>query len=303
MIKTDISEEQLIIPENVTTQMKPTFTIVIPTYNRSTVILDAINSVLVQTFPDFELIVVDDGSQDDTLKLLEKVIDPRLRVLAQSNGGACKARNLGAREGCGQYLTFLDSDDVVEPVWLERLSQALRDGDLAVCGFRSSGSHSKNESVYPSPAPPALAPLLSPMYSGCYALPRRLFLDVGGFCEAMPASQHTEFALRLADAAEKNSLKSVPVSEILLEYRQYGQISIRGDDEAVARSADILVSKHSERLNRNPQTKADFLATGGTRRARMGDISGARQRFAKAIMCYPRGAKHWLRFLLTCFHT
>lgn len=100
----------------------PLFSVVIPAYNAKKFIALTIESILRQTVQDFEIVVVNDGSTDDTLEVLQGISDPRLRVITRENGGECAARNQGFREARGKYVSFLDSDDV----WLENhLEQAL----------------------------------------------------------------------------------------------------------------------------------------------------------------------------------
>src|SRR5688500_11048273 len=96
----------------------PQFSVVVPTYNRSNVLLRAIKSVLAQTLSNFELIVVDDGSTDDTKEVLSRINDSRLIYFHQPNSGCSPSRNAGALLAKGTYLTFLDSDDEVRPDWL-----------------------------------------------------------------------------------------------------------------------------------------------------------------------------------------
>jgi glycosyltransferase involved in cell wall biosynthesis len=92
----------------------PAISVVIPTFNRARVLERAIESVLIQDFRDFELIVVDDGSTDSTREILEKVANcegERVRCVFQENRGVSSARNLGIRASSGQWVAFLDSDD------------------------------------------------------------------------------------------------------------------------------------------------------------------------------------------------
>ncbi|HEX3593905.1 MAG TPA: GNAT family N-acetyltransferase, partial [Polyangiaceae bacterium] len=96
----------------------PRFSIIVPTYNRRDTILRAINSILGQTFGDFEVLVTDDGSTDDTASLLHG-IDPRVSVERQTNAGIAPARNAALRRSKGEYIAFLDSDDEWLPHFLE----------------------------------------------------------------------------------------------------------------------------------------------------------------------------------------
>lgn len=93
--------------------------VIIPSYNRQNTIIKAVNSVLNQTVKDLEVIVVDDGSTDDTIPLLEHLNEPRLKILYQNHEGACAARNRGVLEARGEYIAFHDSDDICRPKRLE----------------------------------------------------------------------------------------------------------------------------------------------------------------------------------------
>lgn len=93
----------------------PTVSVIIPTYNRAHFIGEAISSVLSQTYPDFEIIVIDDGSSDETEKVVGGFSDPRVVYLKQVNLGRSRARNSGFLLARGRYIAFLDSDDLYLP--------------------------------------------------------------------------------------------------------------------------------------------------------------------------------------------
>lgn len=109
--------------------------VVIPTYNRRTQVLRAIDSVLAQTVPVDEVIVVDDGSNDGTSGVLRSRYGSRVKVLSQENGGAPAARNHGIREAQGEWVAFLDSDDIWVSTKIERQFKALAElgGEFGVC--------------------------------------------------------------------------------------------------------------------------------------------------------------------------
>lgn len=104
----------------------PTVSIILPTYNRADTIARAVRSVQAQTFQDWELLVVDDGSQDGTGDLLSGLGDDRIRVMHQANAGTYVARNAGLAASRGRLLTFLDSDDAWRPHFLELTTAFLR---------------------------------------------------------------------------------------------------------------------------------------------------------------------------------
>jgi glycosyltransferase involved in cell wall biosynthesis len=105
--------------------MNPKVSVVIPTYNRATNVPKAIESVLMQTVTDLEVIVVDDGSSDDTGKILQEAFGDRIRYCFQANQGASVARNRGIAESRGEWIAFLDSDDLWEKDKLEWQLKAL----------------------------------------------------------------------------------------------------------------------------------------------------------------------------------
>jgi len=105
--------------------MNPKVSVIIPTYNRAAKVGNAIESVLDQTFSDLEVIVVDDGSSDDTGKILQETYGDRIRYFAQANQGVSAARNKGLAEARGEWIALLDSDDLWEKEKLEWQFKAL----------------------------------------------------------------------------------------------------------------------------------------------------------------------------------
>lgn len=99
------------------------FSIVVPTYNRAAHIGDALRSLLAQTYANFEVLVIDDGSTDDTELVVQKFTDPRIRYIHQANRERGAARNNGMNNATGDIIGFLDSDDTVLPDHLEKTAQ------------------------------------------------------------------------------------------------------------------------------------------------------------------------------------
>lgn len=104
------------------------FSVVVPAYNARRTIAETLRSIQAQTVPEFEVIVVDDGSVDDTAEVVGPFLDdPRFRLLRQANAGLVGARNAGLRLARSDFVAFLDADDVWLPPLLERARQAFRD--------------------------------------------------------------------------------------------------------------------------------------------------------------------------------
>lgn len=101
------------------------FSVIIPLYNKADYILNAVESVLAQTFPFFELIIVNDGSTDDSLLRVQQIRDSRLKVIDQPNRGVSAARNKGVSMALSQYITFLDADDWWHADYLLEMSRLI----------------------------------------------------------------------------------------------------------------------------------------------------------------------------------
>ncbi len=129
-------------------QHSPRVSVVVPCYNYGRFVAEAIGSILAQTYQDFEVIVVDDGSTDNTPEVLRGITDPRVRVLRKENGGCASARNAGRELARGEFLTFLDADDLWRPTFLER-QVAVLDAEPEVSFCFTDMVRSSNGSILP----------------------------------------------------------------------------------------------------------------------------------------------------------
>lgn len=120
------------------TSKQRTISVITPTYNRQNLINNAIDSILAQSFEDFEMIIVDDGSTDSTKSLVAKYMsnDPRIRYFLKENGGPSAARNFGIEQAVGKWILYLDSDDTLFPNCLETMMKYI--GDETVFAFPRS---------------------------------------------------------------------------------------------------------------------------------------------------------------------
>ena len=91
--------------------MKPEISVIIPLYNKENIINQCVDSILSQSFENFELIIVNDGSTDNSLEIVKSIHDDRIRIIEQKNGGPSKARNTGVKKANGDWIYFIDADD------------------------------------------------------------------------------------------------------------------------------------------------------------------------------------------------
>ncbi len=180
-----------------------TVTAIIPTYNRAGMVGEAVASVLAQTFADLELVVVDDGSTDDTAGALSRFDDPRLAVRRTPNRGVAAARNLGIRLARGRLVAFLDSDDVWLPEKLARQVAFMEHTGHAASQTQETWIrrgrrvnprrvHLKRDGDFFQSA------LALCLVSPSSAMVRREFLDrLGGFDESLLACEDYDLWLRM----------------------------------------------------------------------------------------------------------
>lgn len=123
--------------------------IIIPVYNVEAYLGQCIETVLRQTYPELEILLIDDGSKDSSGKICDNYAenDQRIIVIHKENGGLSDARNAGIDRATGKYLAFIDSDDYVHPQYIELLYRTITasDSDMAICGFREVAEQEKVE--------------------------------------------------------------------------------------------------------------------------------------------------------------
>ena len=118
--------------------MMPYISVIVPVYNAESTLKKCIDSILVQDFTDFEVILIDDGSQDESLQICEDFAkkDNRVIVVHKENGGVSSARNYGLEIAKGKWVTFIDSDDYVDDELLEKVNDAIeKNAGVDVVGY------------------------------------------------------------------------------------------------------------------------------------------------------------------------
>ncbi len=274
---------------------KPLISVVIPTFNRRHVIGRAVSSVLDQAMKDFELIVVDDGSSDDTETFLAAFGDPRLKVVSQENAGVCAARNAGVAASSADYVTFLDSDDEVLPGWLAYFARSIRDGfDLASCGINFSGPGPKNKLVLPESSGREFGYLRARFLSGAFGIKKDLFLAAGGFRAGLRHSEHTDLALRLGGLRLHKSFTFTAVNDIYVTMHR----DERPYDAALQfETAMTLLREDDQHLRRNRQMHATYFAIAGVAAGHLGRTAEARRLLLRAVAMNPLAPVHYARLV------
>jgi glycosyltransferase involved in cell wall biosynthesis len=199
----------------------PAVSVIMPAYNVAPYIGEAIESVLGQTFSDFQLLVVDDGSTDDTAAITQQfaAADSRIMLLRQENRGLAAARNTALRHATGAMLALLDSDDLWTPGFLEAQTAILRarpDVDIVTGNAWTLGSyeHGLPARPWPDPRPtPDLTTILCDELSVFImsVFHRRVYDTIGGFDELLRTNEDFDFWLRAAIAGFKFARNDQPL--------------------------------------------------------------------------------------------
>ncbi|WP_138497597.1 glycosyltransferase [Nostoc sp. PA-18-2419] len=198
----------------------PKVSVIIPAYNSENTITYTINSVLNQTFTDLELIVINDGSQDSTLEIVKEIKDPRIKAFSYANAGGNVSRNRGLNIAVGEFVSFLDADDIWTPEKLESQLKALQEnltakvayswtdyinanGEFVLSGKRINVNGDVYENLL----------INNFLENGSNPLIcRKALITLGGFDESLTAAQDWDMWLRLAS---KFNFICVPSVQIL----------------------------------------------------------------------------------------
>ncbi|WP_241677212.1 glycosyltransferase family 2 protein [Bifidobacterium jacchi] len=232
-----------------------------PTYNRAGLIGRSIDSILLQDYTNFELIIVDDGSTDNTKEIVREFADPRIRYVYQKNQGACVARNLGVSIAKGNIIAFQDSDDVWLPGKLSvQLSNMAANGsDIDICQMRTISATGETLNMKPSNKLvrkglnyPTI--LEANFISTQMIVAKKSVLTENKFDSLMPRFQDWDLAIRLLKRGNKLSYSKKVLVE---QYISSDSISLNGEKAYCGYS--ILEKKYKTDLQQNRKEYANFL--------------------------------------------
>lgn len=229
--------------------------VIIPTYNRAHLLPRAIQSVINQTYPHWELIVVDDGSTDNTSSLMATISDQRIKYIKlEKNGGNAVARNVGVRMAKGEYITFLDSDDEYLNTYLEEFSIAISNnpsvsfffGGYELCNTKEK----KCKPVIWNPRGNNRGEFLYELKigTGCgIVLHRKCFDYVGLFDERLRVAVDTDFLIRL-----EAEFGYFIIPKPLVRVYDHSGTRLRKDMNQVVDAYKLIISKNNDRIMSDP---------------------------------------------------
>lgn len=277
----------------------PLISVIIPTYNRAHILSQAIKSVLEQTFEDWELIVVDDGSNDITKKVITPYLkDGRISYYYQDNKGVSAARNFGASLAQGPFFVFLDSDDSVSNNWLMDFVKVINKDkvvELVFCGIkvvREEGEKSEK----PSSRIKRKGMGWGIPITGSFLLNREVFLKVGGYDERLKFSENTELMIRL----NKQKPRTEYTDQINLFYNQ-SETGGNGNISNKVEAIQYILEKHQGFFDIYSKDKLNLIQTLVVAQLKLKKFTSSRKGFVSSLLINPLNLKIYFRFLISFF--
>jgi len=284
---------------------KPKVSVIIPTYNRAHLLPRAIQTVLNQTYQDFELIVVDDGSTDNTEEIVKSFNDPCIRYIRhEENKGAAAARNTGIKAAKGGFIAFQDSDDEWLPEKLEKQMKVFENAPAKV-GVVYTGFWriENNKKIYIpfSWVKQKEGNIHKELLKGNFVTTQSIvarkecFRKVGMFDEKLPRFQDWELVIRLS---KYYNFKCID-EPLLISY--YTSESISANNDALIKALKLILSKHFNDFAEDKKLLSKYYFSIGHNLCLNNNFKEGRNYLIKAIKTHPSSIKYLLATFLSFF--
>ncbi|MEQ1700581.1 MAG: glycosyltransferase family 2 protein [Ilumatobacteraceae bacterium] len=278
----------------------PRLSVVIPVRDRPDALVAAVGSIISDwAGPEVEVIVVDDGSSDDTADRANAIGDHRVSVLSIPPSGVTAARNHGVQHARASFVSFLDSDDVVLPGWVEAMVTAADRGlDLFSCADIERHDQRGDTVLEPSPLGSAFGGLTGRYQPGTFGVSRSAFLDAGGYMPGLRFGENTVLWMELGRLHLREPLTTdwtrTPLVVVHRRDRPY-------DAALMYESGVKTFERVGDMLGRDRRQRADHLAITGVAASRLGHRREALGLLARAVRARPFppvNSLRWFRALV-----
>ena len=221
-------------------------TIITPTYNREVLVQNTIRSILNQTYGNWELIIVDDGSTDNTEQAIQPyLVDNRIKYFKKPNSGQADSLNKGSLQATGDYITFLDSDDEAYPGWLQTVHDHIQQDTGILCAGAvrkfpdgSMVQEGMNEFHFFGET------FHLKFTCGSLFIKRSVFEDIGGYDASLRSNIQTDLGYRLLAYLKNTALKAVVINEYLVQINIHEGERIRTNWKRIREGGIQFINKH-----------------------------------------------------------
>ncbi|MHA4842616.1 glycosyltransferase family 2 protein [Flavitalea antarctica] len=274
--------------------------IITPTYNRALLVQTTIKSIQAQTFKDWELIIVDDGSTDNTEEAIQHFLeDSRIRYVKKSNSGQAASLNVGVQYAKYDFITFLDSDDEAYPEWLQTVTREMNNetGIACSCAIRKFIDGSRVEeglgmfNLFGEK-------MMLKFTCGSLFIRKSLFHAIGGYDVELRANIQTDLGYRLIDEIRKTDYKIVTVRKFLIQINIHAGERIRTNWQRKSDGGAQFLKKHFAFLQtHDPKEISNICATIAFSNYKMNDRKKSMEYLLKAIKHNPTRILNYLRIV------
>lgn len=275
----------------------PFFSIIIPTYNRASVLAKMLKHLKDQTFKDFEVIIVEDVNNNensyrsilDNSSIVYEYIEQKRNVSAKRNIGASKAK--------GKYYIFLDDDDRVTNNWLSNFAAVLvKDNiDIAFCAVEAEQENKKKKIIFPEKAYQDERDW-GVFLAGAFAVKREIFNKINGYDEMLRYGENTELGIRLKSVIKSRSF----INNINLLYASSSGGGSKNVQNTFIANNHIL-AKHKEWFIKNPMLHFNYLSVLGVVSYKLMKPKLAKKYLHEALTIQYSNPKAWSRYIISLF--
>jgi len=243
--------------------------IITPTYNRAHLISRAINSVLNQSIEEWELIIVDDGSTDNTAEVIKPFLsDERISYIRKENSGAANSRNVGVESSQYDWITFLDSDDEAKAEWIETYKNIISEKKSVSLICNGCEKISKNDEIIEIKMPKTNHNLFGNIKykmtnGGVFTLKKKDFINIGGYDTKVKAGQHTELSFRLIPYLINKKKEIITIDKSLIKIHHHDGPRIRTNAKMKHEGALYNLNKHQTFFKTRKKAKSRYLGIVG----------------------------------------
>jgi glycosyltransferase involved in cell wall biosynthesis len=278
---------------------RPFFSVIVPCYNSSATVAKTIKSLLIQEFLDCEIIIVDDGSTDNSREAIKQYSDDSLvTCFSVANGGVSAARNFGVSLSKGEFLLFLDADDQLAPGSLDLFYTHLSKTD-SILAVGSAVYVGANQKVFKTVTPWKTQENFGPVLCGSYCIKREIFVAAGGFDPNLFYSENSELFLRLklSNLIPSEKIVLVPAASVtILTIARHLRVKKYSMKKYL--SVNYFLNKHQAFFSVSTMDFLNFKRLQAVGALFNNDLKQSRESMTQVIKRSPYSIKSYIQYLI-----